>query len=372
MRRQDQISSFCYAARLFALVIGALVTMSTSIRTYCCHQIDEDITTISLDEVTLPAPAPDEVQVRLKACAVNFPDILMIQGKYQKKPPLPFAPGGEAAGDVVAVGSDVSDIREGDAVIMGCGHGGFAEAINISSDSVRPMPPGMDYATAASFQTAYLTAWVALTCRGHLQAGEHLLVHGATGGVGMAAVDLGKHLDAQVIATGGRDDKLAVVKSRGADHVINYTLPDGKLGGFRDEVKALTGGNGADVVYDPVGGDVFDESMRCVNIDARLLTIGFTSGRWPQVAVNLILIKQLSVIGVRAGEFGRTYPERGIENQRAIYDLAASGAISPYVCRAFPLEDAIAAMQMLESRNVVGKCVVTMNDYKPVLDHSID
>ncbi|MEE2915022.1 MAG: NADPH:quinone oxidoreductase family protein [Pseudomonadota bacterium] len=342
--------------------------MAMSIRTYRCHRIDDDITTISLDEVSLPSPAPNEVQVRLKACAVNFPDILMIQGKYQKKPPLPFAPGGEAAGDVIATGSEVTNVNAGDAVIVSCGHGGFAEAINIESHAVRPMPAGMDYAAAASFQTAYLTAWVALSCRGQLQSGEHLLVHGATGGVGMAAVDLGKYLGATVIATGGRDDKLAVVKSRGADHVLNYSLDDGRMGGFRDEVKALTDGRGVDVVYDPVGGDVFDESMRCVNIDARLLTIGFTSGRWPQAAVNLILIKQLSVIGVRAGEYGRTYPNRGIENQKAIYDLAASGAIRPYVCKAFPIEDAVEAMQMLESRNVIGKCVVTMNGYEPQLN----
>ena len=151
-----------------------------------------------------------------------------------------------------------------------------------------------------------------------------------------------------------------MVEERGADLVINYTQADGSLGGFRDQVKAFTDGRGADVVYDPVGGDVFDESMRCVNVDARLLTIGFTSGRWPQAAVNLILIKQLSVIGVRAGEYGRLYPDIGAANRQTVYDLAASGAIAPYVCKTFPLEDAVAAMQMLESRNVIGKCVVTI------------
>jgi NADPH:quinone reductase len=336
----------------------------TTVRTVRCHHIDDDITTVTLDTVDLAPPGDDEVQISLKACAVNFPDILMIQGKYQRKPPLPFAPGGEAAGDITAVGRNVTSCDVGDKVIVSNGYGGFAEAINISAAAVQPMPAAMSYAAAASFQTAYLTAWVALTCRGHLQAGETLLVHGATGGVGMAAVDLGKHLGATVIATGGRDDKLDVVRARGADHVINYTLDDGKMGGFRDEVKRLTGGRGADVIYDPVGGDVFDESMRCINIDGRLLVIGFTSGRWPEAAVNLILIKQLSVIGVRAGEYGRTYPEKGRANARAIYELADSGAIKPYVCQAFPLEEAVAAMQMLESRNVIGKCVVTMNGYE--------
>ncbi len=336
----------------------------SSIRTLRCHALSDDITSVSLDEVDLAAPGPDEVQVELQACAVNFPDILMIQGKYQFKPPLPFAPGGEAAGDVVAVGSNVSDYKEGDAVIVSPRFGGFAEAINVDTSAVQPMPQGMSYGAAASFQTAYLTAWVALTCRGHLEAGENLLVHGATGGVGMAAVDLGKHLGANVIATGGRDDKLAVVASRGADHVINYTMPDGGMGGFRDKVKALTGGRGADVIYDPVGGDVFDESMRCIAIDGRILVIGFTSGRWPQAPVNLVLIKQVSVIGVRAGEYGRTYPERGAENRRAIMALANNGDIKPYVSHALPLEDAVAAMQVLESRNVIGKCIVTMNGYQ--------
>ena len=339
----------------------------TDIQTLQCHAIDDDITTVTLDTVELGPPAAGQVQVALKACAVNFPDILMIQGKYQFKPPLPFAPGGEAAGDVVAVGDGVEEYSIGDPVIISVRYGGFAEAINVEAGSVKPKPEAMSYAAAASYQTAYLTAWVALVCRGQLKVGETLLVHGATGGVGLAAVDLGKHLGAKVIATGGRDDKLAVVKERGADHVINYTLDDGKLGGFRDTVKQLTDGRGADVIYDPVGGDVFDESMRCINLDGRLLTIGFTSGRWPQAPVNLILIKQISVIGVRAGEYGRLYPEEGARNEQAIYDLASSGAIDPYVCRAFPLSEGLAAMQMLESRNVIGKCVVTMNDYEPTL-----
>ncbi|MDH3682643.1 MAG: NADPH:quinone oxidoreductase family protein [Acidimicrobiia bacterium] len=334
------------------------------VRALRCHAIDDDITTLTLDVIDPGPPDPGEVQVAVKACAVNFPDILMIQGKYQFKPPLPFAPGGEAAGDVVAVGPGVEGLAVGDPVAVSARYGGFADVVNVPVSGVVAKPPAMTYAAAASYKTAYLTAWVALTCRGHLTAGETLLVHGATGGVGMAAVDLGKHLGATVIATGGRDDKLAVVAGRGADHVINYTQPDGTLGGFRDEVKALTGGRGADVIYDPVGGDVFDESMRCIAVDGRLLTIGFTSGRWPQAPVNLILIKQISVIGVRAGEYGRLYPEEGARNEQAVYDLAADGRIQPYVCASFPLEDGVAALQMLESRNVVGKCVVTMNGYE--------
>ena len=337
--------------------------MAMIMRTILCEALADDICSIQLREVPLPEPGPGQVRVRLKACAVNFPDLLMIQGKYQFKPPLPFAPGGEAAGDIDACGAGVS-WHEGDAVIVGMRYGGFADYVVVDAAQVKALPAGMSYAAGASYQTAYLTAYVALHRRGDLQPGETLLVHGATGGVGMAAVDLGKYMGAQVIATGGRDSKLAVVAARGADHVMNYTQADGSLGGFREQVKALTDDRGADVIYDPVGGDVFDESMRCVNWNGRILTIGFTSGRWPSAPVNLILIKQISVIGVRAGEYGRRAPELGKENQRVLYELAASGQIQPYISHALPLEQAVAAMRLLENRQVVGKAVVTLNDYQ--------
>ncbi len=335
----------------------------TLAQTVLCEALSEDIGSVRPVEVEVPEPGPGEVRVRIRACAVNFPDLLMIQGKYQFKPPLPFAPGGEAAGDVEAVGTGVEGLREGDAVVAGIRHGGFCELVNVPIEALRPKPERLSYAKAASYQTAYLTAYVALVRRGGLQPGETLLVHGATGGVGMAAVDLGKRLGATVIATGGRDDKLAVVKRRGADHVLNYTLQDGRLGGFREAVKALTDGRGADVIYDPVGGDVFDESMRCINWDGRILSIGFTSGRWPQAPVNLILIKHIAVIGVRAGEYGRRDPEMGRANTEAIHQMASNGEIDPYVCQGFPLEQAVDAMRLLENREVVGKTVVTMNGY---------
>ena len=334
------------------------------IATYLCHEISEDIGSISLEETGLEDPRPDEVQVELKACSVNFPDLLMIQGKYQFKPPLPFAPGGEAAGDVIKVGSNVRDLREGDRVVFGSRYGCFSEALNVRATAVHPIPGRLSYAKAASYGTAYQTAYVALTYRGNLQPGEWLLVHGATGGVGMAAVDLGLLFGAQVIGTGGRNDKLATVRARGAHEVINYTKADGSLGGFREEVKSITGSGGADVIFDPVGGDVFDESMRCINFGGRLLTIGFTSGRWPQAPVNLILIKQISVIGVRAGEIGRRKPELGKRFRDDLYQLAMDGKINPYVCAGFPLHHAVDAMRMLENRDVVGKCVITMNGYE--------
>ena len=334
------------------------------VKSVLCRQINDDIGTVELAEIDLAPPGPGELCVRLKACAINFPDLLMIQGKYQFHPPLPFSPGTEAAGEVESVGTGVSGYSEGDPVIVSMRFGGFSEAIIVSESEVKKMPENMTYAQAASYQTAYLTAYVALFRRGDLQSGESLLVHGATGGVGMAAVDLGQYFGARVIATGGSDKKLEVVKSRGTVETINYTLADGSLGGFKDKVKSLTQGKGADVIYDPVGGDVFDESIRCINWGGRILTIGFTSGRWPLAPVNLILIKQISVIGVRAGEYGRQDPVRGKENTDEIHRLAEEGLISPHVSHALPLERAIDAMRLLEKREVIGKAVVTMNGYE--------
>ena len=330
-----------------------------------CHEISEDISTVSFEEIDLRAPKGNEVQIKIMACAVNFPDLLMIQGKYQFKPPLPFSPGGEFSGEVVDVGEDVTGFSVGDRVVGGARYGGFSEAINIEQNSLRHLPINISFAKAASYSTAYLTALVALKVRGRLQPNETLLVHGATGGVGMAAVDLGKHMGAKIIATGGTDQKLKVVKERGADHVINYSMPNNYLGGFKERVKELTDGKGADVIFDPVGGTVFDESMRCINWDGRILTIGFTSGVWPQAPVNHILIKQISVIGVRAGEIGRRNPELGRQTREEIFELLTSGAINPHVCAAFPLEDSVNAMKMLEERKVVGKVVVTANGYSP-------
>jgi NADPH2:quinone reductase len=334
------------------------------VRTLRCHEINDDISTVQLDEIDLSQPAENEIQIKVMACAVNFPDVLMIQGKYQFEPPLPFAPGGEFAGEVIATGSNVHDFKTGDRVVAGTRYGGFSEAVNVEAGAAKPIPDGISFDKAAAYQTAYLTAYVALRVRGNLTSGETLLVHGATGGVGLAAVDLGKHYGANVIATGGTDEKLSLVKSRGADHVINYTMPDGSLGGFRDQVKSLTAGRGADVIFDPVGGSVFDESMRCINWNGRLLTIGFTSGVWPKAAVNHILIKQISVIGVRAGEIGRRDPALGQQNQETIYKLLADGDINPYICAGFSLENAVDAMRMLTERKVIGKVVVTMNGFE--------
>ncbi len=328
-------------------------------RAMMVRENNQDISVMRLEEVTLPPPGEREVRVRIRAASTQFPDILMIQKKYQYQPPLPYIPGTEYAGDVVALGPGVTQWKIGDAVVAGMlGGGGFAEEVNAHEGSLRRKPGPLSYAQACSFRSAYLTAQVSLVRRGELRAGETLLVHGAAGGVGLAAVEVGKMLGATVIATGSSDEKLAIVSKYGADHVINYGA-DFKLG-FREKVKELTGGNGADVIFDPVGGDVFDESIRCINWNGRLLVIGFASGRIPTAPVNMPLIKGFSIVGVRAGEYGRKDPQKGRENIAMVDGWAEEGKINPYVCAEVPLERAHEALRMIQDRKVVGRVVVVM------------
>ncbi len=322
------------------------------------EHLSDDFSGVIYTDLPDPVPGPGKVRVQIAAAAVNFPDVLMTRGAYQLKPDLPFVPGLEASGTVDRVGEGVDDLAVGTPVVAGMRFGAMAQYAVVPRDAVRPKPEGMGFAEACAYPAAYLTAYVALVRRGHLQAGETLLVHGAAGGVGLAAVDLGKLLGARVIATAGRDDKLATVKAYGADHVINYTGADGTLGGFRDAVKAITDGRGADVIYDPVGGDVFDESIRCIAWGGRLLVIGFTSGRIPTVPANMPLIKGFSVVGVRAGEYGRRDPAAGAENINQIDTWAAEGRIRPHIHAELPLPRAVEAMGMLTAREVVGKVVV--------------
>ena len=315
-----------------------------------CRALADDIATLTLEEIELPPPAAGQARVRLRAAAVNFPDILTVQGKYQHKPDLPFIPGSEGAGDVTAVGEGVTNVKPGDRVIVG-GLGCYAEEVQVAAATLRPIPSGIGYAEAASFTVAYLTAYVALVRRARLEPGEWLLVHGAAGGVGLAAVDLGRHIGAKVIATASTETKRAFLKDYGADHVLPSS-------GFREALKALTGGEGANVIYDPVGGDVFDESTRCIAFDGRIAIIGFTSGRIPQIGVNMPLIKGYSILGVRAGEYGRKFPEKGRQNMFAITKLLAEKKIHPHIHARFPLSQAVDAMRTLQDRSVIGKVVI--------------
>ncbi len=312
-----------------------------------------DFAGAEIAEIPAPSPGPGQVLVKVRAASVNFPDLLMTRGEYQMKPPLPFTPGLDIAGDVAALGEGVTTFNIGDAVVGGARLGGFAEYAALDAASLSPKPERLIYAEAAAYPAAYLTAYVALVRRARVQPGEWVLVHGAAGGVGLAAVDLAKALGCRVIAASASDEKLAVIQQEYApDAVVNVT------GGFRERVKAITGGRGADVIYDPVGGDMFDESVRCIAFDGRLLVIGFTSGRIPTVSVNMPLIKGFSVMGVRAGEYGRQFPDRGRENVRAVADMAASGRIRPRVHAELPLGRWREAFDLLADRKVIGKAVI--------------
>jgi NADPH2:quinone reductase len=325
-----------------------------------CSKISEDLSDLNIGLIPVAVLDSNSVKISIKAAALNFPDLLMTQGKYQSKPNLPFALGMEGSGVISEIGDEVSCFKEGDEVVFGgWGHGAIAKSIVLPAGMVSLKPKNFSFAEAACYKTAYLTAYVGLIRRGELLMNENLLVHGATGGVGMAAVQLGKLYGANVIATGTSDQKLSVTKSWGADHVIN-TLSQGKTS-FKESVKELTEGRGADVIYDPVGGDVFDESIRCINWGGRLLIIGFAGGRISSVPVNYPLIKGFSIIGVRAGEYGRKDPIKGKENIHIINELAEAGKIKPYICKEFEFEESKEALIYLQNRKLIGKVAILIS-----------
>ncbi|MGB0820768.1 MAG: NADPH:quinone oxidoreductase family protein [Parvibaculales bacterium] len=314
------------------------------------NELLPDLAGVALEELATPKPQAGEVLVKIRAATLGFPDFLMTHGGYQLKPPVPFSPGMEGAGEIAALGADVESWAVGDKVVCG-GLGTFADYMVMPAERLRKIPDNLDFATAAATGSAYLTAYVGLVRRGVLQKDEWLLVHGAAGGVGLAAVDLGKYLGAKIIATASSDEKLALIEEKFApEAVININ------DGFREKVKELTGG-GADVIYDPVGGDVFDESVRCIGWDGRLLIIGFADGRIPNIGVNMPLIKGFSVVGVRAGEYGRRNPEKGAENQEAIWRLAAEGKITPHVHACLPLSQWRDGFDMMAKREIVGRVI---------------
>ncbi|HET8996485.1 MAG TPA: NADPH:quinone oxidoreductase family protein [Acetobacteraceae bacterium] len=299
-----------------------------------------------------PPPGPGEVAVRIRARGVQYVDVLMLAGKYQFRPEPPFVPGGEAAGEVVAVGPGVTAFRTGDRVMSRHTLGAFAELGNAKAELCDPVPDGMDLEAAGVFRAAYSTAYHALLQRGRLKSGEWVLVHGAAGGIGIAAIQVAKLFGAKVIATASTEAKRAACVEEGADHAIAYS------GGFLDAVKALTGGRGVDVVYDPIGAQVTEESLRCLAWGGRLLVLGFLGGGPATIRSNYLLIKGIDVVGVRIGGLNEAAPELAIANMRALTRLAAEGKLKPRISHRLPLERAAEALQAVIDRAVIGKAVL--------------
>src|ERR1700688_2719001 len=298
--------------------------------------------------------AQGQVRVAIQAAGINFPDILMAAGQYQLKPPLPFTPGMEAAGDVIEVDGAAQGVAVGDKVIVKLRHGAYADEAVVTPSQLMPLPSSFDYAEGATFLAAHGTAYHALIDRGQLQPGEVLLVHGAGGGVGLAAVEIGKMLGATVIAAASSEEKLSVARAKGADHLVLYQREP-----FRDAVKRITEGRGADVVFDPVGGEIFENSLRCIAWGARVLVIGFTGGIG-LARTNLLLIKGASVLGVRAGQAVRKNPVVGEVRTEALVAWAEAGKIRPHISHRLPLEDFAPAMRLLIDRKAIGRVALMM------------
>jgi len=308
-----------------------------------------------LEDVPSPKAGAGEVVVSIKAASVNFPDVLIIQNKYQFKPPLPFSPGSELAGVVKEIGADVRNVKPGDKVIAFTTFGAFAEEVKTEAARLLPMPEGMGFDAAASFILTYGTTDHALRDRAQLKAGESLLVLGAAGGVGVAAIEIGKALGARVIACASSEDKLAVCRQHGADECINYATED-----LRERIKALTGGKGVDVIYDAVGGPYTEPAFRSIAWRGRHLVIGFAAGDIPKLPLNLALLKGASVVGVFWGDFTRREPQAFAESARQLARWYKEGRLKPHVSATFPLEKAADAMNLLASRKAKGKVVVTI------------
>lgn len=303
-----------------------------------------------IDEVESPRAGRGQVVIQVKACGVSFPDTLIIQGKYQFKPPMPFSPGGELAGIVQEVGAGVEHLKVGDHVIAFTGWGGYAQEVVTEASRIIPMPANMDFATAAIFIMTYGTSHYALKDRAHLKAGETLLVLGAAGGVGLAAVELGKVMGARVIAAASSDEKLAVCKQYGADEVINYTTED-----LKDRIKELTDGNGVDVIYDPVGGKYAEPALRGMGWEGRYLVVGFADGEIPRIPLNLTLLKGCAIVGVFWGSFIARDPERNQQHLRELLSWYSSGKIKPFISATYTLEQAPQALRDMMERKVKGK-----------------
>jgi len=314
---------------------------------------------LNLEDVDPGEPAEGMVRIKVRAAAINFPDALMVAGLYQSKPDLPFVPGVEVSGEVVSAPSDAG-FKAGDRVMAlvdnaGLTRGGYAEVTDAAPGSVSRMPDRMSFEEGAGFTLVFQTGWFGLHRRANLKAGETLLVHAGAGGVGSAAIQLGKAAGATVIATAGSDEKVDVCRRLGADYAINY-----KTGDFVEEVKRITGGRGADVVFDPVGGDVYDRSTKCIAFEGRIVIVGFTSGRIPQAAANHVLIKNYSVVGLHWGLYPKRAPELIAPAARALLDLYDSGKIKPHISARIPLSEAPRALAMVAEGKSTGKVILTV------------
>ena len=310
---------------------------------------------MTLEDVPVPTAGPGQVLIRNRAVGLNFFDILQIQGKYQFKPLFPFTVGREVAGQVAAVGEDAGKFSVGEAVLAFPDGGGYAEFSLAAADRTFPKPDEMDFPAAAGMAITYQTSYFALTRRARLQEGEWLLVHAGASGVGVAALQLGKALGARTVATAGSDEKLAFCRSQGADHAIGYADPS-----WVDQVKQITWGRGADVIYDPVGGDVFDLSTKCIAPEGRLLVVGFAAGRIPSIAANRVLLKNMSVVGVFWGRHVDENPAYLAEAQKNITDFHRQGKIRPSVSITYPLSQAPAALRDLAQRKITGKAALVI------------
>lgn len=320
-----------------------------------CHAFGEP-DSLRVEEIEPRCLERGQVRISVRAAGVNFPDYLMITGKYQVKPPLPFTPGIEAAGEIIECAPDVADLRPGQRVVALARRGGaFASELILPAPFIVPIPEAMDFTTAAGFPVAYGTAHLALTHRGHLRSGETLLVTGAGGGVGLAAVEVGKRLGARVIAAAGDIDKLKIASEHGADDLVDY-----RTDSLRDRIKELTGEAGLDVVFEPVGGDVFDQCTRVMNWEGRLLVIGFASGRIPTAPANLVLVKNYSLIGVVFGAHIEKFPELVRPRIQELLGWYSEGSLKPHISRTFPMNQAAFALNEIAKRNVRGKIVLTI------------
>ena len=306
-----------------------------------------------IEDIAEPQLDRGQVRIAIRACGVNFPDLLMIAGKYQHQPPMPFSPGAELAGDVSEIASDVVDIKQGQRVIAVTGFGGMAEQICVHAQKIVALPDAIDYVPAAAFLLAYGTAYHALMQRAELQAGETLAVLGAAGGVGLAAVEIGKLMGATVIAAASTTDKLDLAAEHGADHLINYTNTS-----LKDGINKMTSGHGADVSYDPVGGELFEQSLRAVAWRGRVLVIGFASGQISKIPANLPLLKGSSIVGVFWGRFAEEEPETNAENTAKLFRLLQEGKLRPHVSETYPLEQSALALQAVAARRAKGKIVI--------------